>query len=372
MSLARTLSCRRATLDVTDADAPLSRSAWPYAAPMAPGDRLLGTPFVVVRLIGHGGMGEVYEVEHIELGRRVALKALHPRHADRPDLAARLRDEARLSAKLRHPNLVDVFDLGVTADARPWFAVPLLRGRDLRDELAGRGPLPARLAVGLIAQALDGLAAAHAAGLVHRDVKLENLFLEDDGTVKVLDFGVAKITRDGALGLTDPGSPPGTPRSMAPEQCAGAEVDARADLYAAGLALYELVTGRGPFDDLRGNDHAMRYAHCSRDPAPPSRFAKVPDGLDAIVLRALAKAPQDRFQSAGEMATALRELCAEPQAPPPRPRRRRERRSHGPWITATASTLAVAFFAAGLAFGRALPLVGAQDHAPAGVSATKL
>jgi eukaryotic-like serine/threonine-protein kinase len=373
VSLVATLPCRTQTIDLTDPDAPpRSRGEEPYAMAIAPGDRLLGTPFVVVRLVGHGGMGEVYEVEHVELGRRVALKVLHARHADRPDLAARIRDEARLLAKLRHPSLVDVFDLGVTADGRPWFAMPLLRGRDLRDELARRGPLPPHEAIAWMAQALDGLAAAHAAGLVHRDVKLENLFLEEHGAVKVLDFGVAKITQGGALGLTNPGAPPGTPRVMAPEQCAGREVDARADLYAAGLALYELVTGRGPFDDLRGNDDAMRYAHCAREPLPPSRVAKVPAGVDAIVLRALAKEPRDRFQSATEMAHALRSLLAEPGPRPPRSRRRRAPRARGPWVMAMASTLAVAFFAAGLAFGRALPLVVTGARAPTSVPATKL
>src|SRR5262249_10909211 len=144
----------------------------------------------------------------------------------RADLAARLREEARLLARLRHPNLIDVFDLGVTADGRPWFAMPLLRGRDLREELSCAGPLPAPAAAALAAQALDGLAAAHAAGFVHRDVKLENLFLEEDGTVKVLDFGVAKIM-DTVEARPDPGGSPGTPRTMAPEQCRGDEVDAR-------------------------------------------------------------------------------------------------------------------------------------------------
>jgi serine/threonine protein kinase len=311
-------------------------------------------------------MGEIHEAEHAELGRRVALKVLHGQHLGRADLAARLRAEARLLARLRHPNLVEVYDLGVTADGRPWFAMPLLHGCDLRDLLSRRGPLPAPAAASLLAQALDGLAQVHAAGFVHRDVKLENLFLETDGTVKVLDFGIAKIAH--AAGATDPGASPGglgaepaesaepaeppswagTPRTMAPEQCAGGAVDPRADLYAVGLALYELCTGRGPFDDLRGQDHALRFAHCRRPPAPPSALApgSVPPWLDAIVLRAIAKDPGDRFQTALEMAAALRAHGRSRESPPVRAR-------HRPWMATMASALAIAGFALGLLFGRA-------------------
>ncbi len=357
--------------------------------------RLAGTPYLVVRRVGRGGMGEVYEVEHAELGRRVALKVLHREHHDRPDLAARLREEARLLGRLRHPNLVEVFDLGVTADGRPWFAMPLLHGRDLREEVLRAGPLAAEAAVALVAQALDGLSVAHAAGLVHRDVKLENLFLDEDGTLKVLDFGVAKALRAGAAGYTDPGASPGTPRTMAPEQCVCGPVDARTDLYAVGLVLYELVTGRGPFDDLHGDAHALRYAHCTRRPAPPSTMAAgpVPPALDAFIARALAKSPAERFQTAAEMAAALRELLSSddgasaatplprsrPSRPPPGARRpshppgarRRIRRAEGgrAWMPAAVSALAVAFFALGLglASGCARPsFSGVSERSPAG------
>ena len=348
------------------------------------GARLAGTPYVVVRLIGQGGMGEVYEVEHIELGRRAALKVLHRNHQDRPDLAARLRGEARLLARLTHPNLVEVFDLGVTVDGRPYFAMPLLRGRDLRDEIARGGPLAATTAIALTAQALDGLGTAHAAGLVHRDVKLENLFLGEDGALRVLDFGVAKVMDEGFLCRTEPGAAPGTPRTMAPEQCAGVPVDARADLYAVGLALYEMLTGRGPFDELRGLDHALRFAHCERAPEPPSRFARgVGEALDTVVLRALAKAPGERFQTAAEMAEALRALLPPargeggPSSRAPisrsRPSRRRavERtavrtamrratRRARPWIPAAISACALAFFTLGVVFGATLPGIGAN------------
>jgi serine/threonine protein kinase len=158
---------------------------------------------------------------------------------------------------------------------------------------------------------------------------------------------------------------------MAPEQCAGDPVDARADLYAVGLVLYELITGRGPFDDLRDNVHAIRFAHCRRLPAAASALSPSPlsPALDAVIQRALAKLPADRFQTADEMAAALRRLI-EPADPPPASRSRRSRRrrcaSASPWIATTVSALAIAFFALGLAFGRTLPSPVAPDRASMG------
>lgn len=341
-------------------------------SPLPPGTFVSGTPYMVVRLVGEGGMGEVYEVEHAALGRRAALKVLHRDHHDRPDLAARLREEARLSARLRHPNLVEVFDLGATEDGRPYFAMPLLQGNDLREELARVGALPAEKAIAYAVQALEGLEAAHAAGVVHRDLKLDNLFLEEDGTVRVIDFGVAKLV---SVDRTPAGACPGTPRCMAPEQCTGASVDARADVYAMGLSLYEMCTGRGPFDELQGSDHALRLAQCDRTPAPPSQVAPgaVPRELSRVILRALAKAPSARFQSAAEMAAALRRLLppVRPLSPVSRRRRRRARWARDPSMSMAVSAMAVAFLALGLAFGRSIPLAdGAERPPPA--SATKL
>lgn len=278
-------------------------------SPLVRGHRLEGTPFVVLRLLGQGGMGEVYEAEHHDLGRRCALKVLHHAHRDRPDLAARMREEARVLAALRHRNLVDVFDLGVTGDGRPYFVMEMLSGRDLGKELARFGVLAVPTALGMVAEALDGLAASHSMGVIHRDIKPENLFVCDDGTLKILDFGIAKATRGGTP-LTSHGSVVGTARCMAPEQFTSGAIDPRTDVYAAGLVLYELVTGRGPFDELRGNDHALRFAHCARIPTPPSRVAPqaIPAGVEGAILKAIEKSPEDRFQSAEEMAEALRGL----------------------------------------------------------------
>lgn len=280
---------------------------------IACGEAIHGTPYVALRLIGQGGMGEVYEAEHRHLGRRCVIKVLHRCHRGRADLASRMRDEARSLAMLRHPNLVDVFDLGTTPDGRPFFVMELLRGRDLRAELVTRRVMEVPAALALIAQALEGLEFVHSAGIVHRDVKLENLFLCEGGALKLLDFGIAKVMGSD-LGHTERGVAVGTPRTMAPEQCVLGEVDARADLYAAGLALFELIAGEGPFDELRGNAEALRFAHCARTPPPPSQLAPQPidAAIDAVVLRALAKSPADRFQSAREMSAALRALLADP------------------------------------------------------------
>ena len=281
---------------------------------IACGEEIRGTPYVALRLIGQGGMGEVYEAEHRHLRRTCVLKVLHRCHRGRADLAARMRDEARSLAMLRHPNLVDVFDLGTTPDGRPFFVMELLRGRDLRAELLTRRVMEVRTALALIAQALEGLQFVHSAGIVHRDVKLENLFLCEDGALKLLDFGIAKVMGS-AVGHTERGVAVGTPRSMAPEQCVLGQVDARADIYAAGLALFELIAGEGPFDELRGNAEALRFAHCARTPPPPSQLAPQPidAAVDAVVLRAIAKSPADRFQSAREMSAALRALLANPE-----------------------------------------------------------
>jgi serine/threonine protein kinase len=280
-------------------------------SPLCEGVFLDGTPYVVVRLLGQGGMGEVYEVEHHVLGRRFAVKVLHRAHRGRHDLAARMRMEARTLAALRHPSLVEVYDLGATADGRPYFAMELLEGRDLRRELGRFGVIAVPCAIHLMAQALDGLEAAHRAGIVHRDIKLENVFLCDDGAVKVLDFGIAKTLGPGSS-RTAHGSVVGTARSMAPEQHASGDVDPRTDIYAVGLSLYELVVGRGPFDDVQGNNHAMRFAHCERRPPRPSRVSPqaIPQAVDEVILRAIAKQPEARFASAGEMAEALRGLSS--------------------------------------------------------------
>lgn len=275
------------------------------------GERVAGTPYVVTRAIGRGGMGEVYAVRHEATGARAALKVLHPRNRDRDDLVARMQREARLLGAVDHRAVVRLLDVGELEDGRPYLVTELLDGQDLAAHLSRRGPMRIPEAIRVIAAALDGLEAIHASGIVHRDVKLENLFLCEDGSVKVIDLGIAKaLWRRGST--TPPGVSLGTPRTMAPEQYTLGEIDPRADVYAAGLALYELCAGRGPFDDLRDHPEALRFAHCERRPRPPSALARqpIPTAVEAAILRALAKSPAHRFQSARQMAAALRSLLA--------------------------------------------------------------
>lgn len=273
------------------------------------GDRIRNTPWIIRKPLGRGGVGEVYEVEHALLGRSAALKVMHEGLAGQIGIAETLADEARMLAAIRHPRLVDVLDLNILEeDGRPYLVLELLDGRDLRKELRRLRSFSVRSAIEIGIQALDGLCALHRAGIVHRDIKLENLFLCADGTVKIIDLGAAesltKARRHGRPAL-------GTPRVMPPEQASGKPVDERADLYAMGLVLYELIAGRGPFDDVETAE-ALQWAHAERAPLPPSQLAEqpIPQALDALILRALAKDPDHRFPSADAMRMELEMLLA--------------------------------------------------------------
>ncbi len=273
------------------------------------GETIAGTPWKVVKLLGQGGVGEVFEVEHEMLLRKAAFKVLHAHNVLRRGLADRMLHEGRLLGSLCHPNIVEALDMGVLSDGRPYVVLELLDGRDFRAELRRLGVLSIPAALALVSQVLKGLSALHEANIVHRDIKLENLFLCADGHVKILDLGAAAKIGDEA-GERAPSL--GTPRTMAPEQYEGKPVDARTDLYALGIVLYELLTGRGPFDDISGIE-ALRFAHCERPPVAPSRMAPqyIPPEIDTLVLRALAKAPRDRFMSAQAMALEIEALRVE-------------------------------------------------------------
>ena len=269
------------------------------------GSPLAGTPYRILRLIGAGGFGEVYEAEHEELGVRRALKVLLP-HASGAERVARMRAEARALARLRHPCIVEVMDLGTAEDGRSFLAMELLAGAPLRDVLHNRGALPPEEAVHVALGMLDGLSAAHGVDLVHRDVKPENVFVCEDGSIRLLDFGVAKFL-SGDAAFTQSGVSLGTPRYMAPEQVQGEPVDLRTDLYAVGVVLYELLSGRPPFED--DQLIALAYAHVMRPP-PPLSDPPVPAALAAVVARALEKQPAARFASAPEFAAALKSAVA--------------------------------------------------------------
>ncbi|AGP40651.1 serine/threonine-protein kinase [Sorangium cellulosum] len=285
---------------------------------------LYGTPYRPVRRLGRGGMGEVIEAAHVGLDKPVVVKLLHRDLNREPRLVERMRVEAQSLARLAHPNLVMVTDFGRTAEGRTFLVMERLYGRTMREELAARGALPPLEALDLVTQTLAGLAAAHGAGIVHRDVKLENLFVCDADArgrrvVKVLDFGIAKVVAprgDGrapapSLYQTEEGVLVGTPRYLSPEQACGLAVDARTDVYAAGVVLYTLLAGRGPFEHVKRVPDLVR-AHASEVPAPPSCHAPrpVPPELDRAVMRALEKRPELRFPDAAAFADELSRIAA--------------------------------------------------------------
>jgi eukaryotic-like serine/threonine-protein kinase len=291
---------------------------------------LVGTPYRYVAPLGRGGMGEVIEAEHAALGKRVVVKLLHAQFAERPDLVDRMRVEAQALARLLHPNLVVVNDFGQTSDGRTYMVMERLFGRTLRDELKARGALPPGEAIEWMRQVLAGLAAAHEAGIVHRDVKLENIFVCDPPpgvaaarTIKLLDFGIAKVIGgDGRAPAplafpTEEGISVGTPRFFSPEQAKGQRVDGRTDVYATGAVLYTIVAGRGPFDHISAIFELTR-AHAMEKPAPPSRYARqnVPPALERAIMKALEKRPDDRFPSAAAFSAELERVAAAIDADP--------------------------------------------------------
>lgn len=274
-----------------------------------------GTPYRVVRGLGVGGMGEVYEADQTRTGTRRALKVLREACDPRGQSARRMRIEGIALLQLDHPNVVRVFELGCLRDGRPFFTMELLEGMNLRQVMRG-AQLPVPRAVWLIVQALDGLQAVHDRGIVHRDIKPSNLFWCRNGTVKLLDFGVAKWLDGSELCpltqvRTEAGMALGTARYMAPEQLRGRGADSRSDLYAMALVLFELLAGRHPFDDGESPEATVlaRLHH----PAPSlSQVASRPmdAGLEAVLARALAQEPKERFRTAKAFAAALRQAVA--------------------------------------------------------------
>ncbi|HTM44617.1 MAG TPA: serine/threonine-protein kinase [Polyangiaceae bacterium] len=269
------------------------------------GQRIAGTKYRVVRLLGSGGMGSVYEVEHEELGKRFVLKTLLKELSSRDDLVQRLRNEWRALGRLEHPNIVRVSDAGVTEDQLPYFVMERLTGETLASRLATHRQLPLSEALSIGAAVLDALSVAHSIGVVHRDVKPPNIFITTQGVPKLLDFGIAKLLDASAEAITARGVAVGTPRYMSPEQAAGDLVDARADLYAVGLVLYEMISGRGPYSAADANE--LFLAHLTQTAPPLSQYVPgIPIEIDALIAALLAKAPSERPTSAKVAADAMR------------------------------------------------------------------
>ncbi len=270
----------------------------------------------VVRAIGVGGMGCVYEAEHTGLGRRVALKTLNAEYAHDEDVRGRFLREGVAVARIRHPNIVGVSHVG-TASGVTYLVMDLLEGEDLAARLAREGALAPSYAVEVVLAVTSAIEAAHEAGVIHRDLKPANVFLERtrrEVVPRVLDFGISKLT-DRVGDTTRSVALLGSPHYMSPEQARSSKsVDWRTDQYALGVILYECLTGQRPF---RGDTiFELVYAITSTPPAPPSTLATLPEGLEAVVLRAMARELTDRFPSLREFAMALI-----PFAPPDSQRR---------------------------------------------------
>ncbi|HEY7398697.1 MAG TPA: Stk1 family PASTA domain-containing Ser/Thr kinase [Gaiellaceae bacterium] len=263
-------------------------------------NRIFDKRYVIKRKLGSGGMADVYLAEDQELGRRVALKLLDDRHSSDEQFVERFRREAQSAAGLNHPSIVSVFDRG-HAEGTYYIAMEYLDGRTLKELLIRNGPTPPAIAIDYARQILGALAFAHRNGIVHRDIKPHNIIVRPDGRLKVTDFGIA---RSGASQMTEAGSIVGTAQYLSPEQARGAPVDPRSDLYSLGIVLYEMLTGKVPFTGDTPVEIAMK--HLSQVPEPPSKLRPdIPHDLDAVVMRALAKDPDQRYGSAEEMDADL-------------------------------------------------------------------
>lgn len=268
----------------------------------------LAHTYTLVRVLGEGGMGRVYEARHTRIkGKRFALKLLHPEFARQPEVLTRFQREAEAAAMIHSEHVVGVFDVDRTPDGRAFIVAELLEGKELGSYLEKVGKMPVGDAVRVVRQICKAMEAAHALGVVHRDMKPENVFLTGDlerPVAKVIDFGISKVSDRPGTALTKTGMIMGTPSYMAPEQARGEHVDHRADIYAVGAVLYCILTGRRPFDHADPTV-TLTTLLTSDPPRPRSLEASIPEPLEMIIQKAMAKHPEDRHASMAELDLEL-------------------------------------------------------------------
>jgi eukaryotic-like serine/threonine-protein kinase len=332
----------------------------------APNRRLAGR-YVLDQLIDTGGMAVVWRARDEVLARTVAVKILRDDLGSDPEFAKRFQREAVAAARLTHPTIVSVYDTGIDGDVS-FIVMEFSEGRNLRELMEERGPMEPEEAAPLVGPVLVALGYAHANGIIHRDIKPANILVADDGRVQVTDFGIAKAAFTGH-DLTTTGKALGTVRYLSPEQVQGSEVDGRSDLYSVGVILYELLTGRAPFQ--AESDMAVALMRLSQDPVPPRAYrGGIPREVEGVVLRALARQSGDRFQSAESMLGALERAVGSTDLSATKPFRvhpagpvHRAEETPGPVPTASVfrswmliplivALLATAAIAGGLALGR--------------------
>ncbi|MGB4592183.1 MAG: Stk1 family PASTA domain-containing Ser/Thr kinase [Coriobacteriia bacterium] len=266
---------------------------------------VFGRRYRVIERIGAGGMAEVFKAVDEVLGRTVAVKVLHPRYAAEPNFVARFRQEAAAAANLSHPSIVNIYDWGQD-DSTYYIVMEYVNGTDLKSLVEQHGPLDPMRAADYAAQVCSALAVAHGYDIIHRDIKPHNIVLTPDGTIKVMDFGIA---RAGNTTMTQTGSVLGTAQYISPEQAQGRALGPASDLYSLGVTLYELVTGKLPFD--ADTPVAVALKQVNEEPVPPRRIRpSIPASLEAVIMRSMRKNPAERYDSAAEMRDDLKRVIS--------------------------------------------------------------
>jgi serine/threonine-protein kinase len=277
--------------------------------------QILADRYRVVRLVGEGGMGQVYEAQHVNINKRFAVKLLRPEIVSNAEAVQRFRQEAWSASSIGHENIIEIEDFATLPSGAVYLAMEFLVGESLAERMRAEPPLPFGEALDVVLQVASGLGAAHDKSIIHRDMKPENIFLAQKhgrAIVKILDFGIAKVSgADGNKSLTRTGTIFGTPHYMSPEQALGKPLDHRADIYSVGVIMYELFTGRVPFE--AESFMGILTKHITSTPKPPRQMAPERDisaEMEAVILRAMAKEPDERYQSMGELLHDVAAIAA--------------------------------------------------------------